>query len=120
MLYQVIEKDDIGTDWAPVRYSDRRTLTRFPNIEDAQKAAIDYVTDRNCNNALAPSEKAHALEVFMLTEQGVFLGVLDGKDWYMKHPKNGPKHQKGDIVNDLSYFELNGLTQVKVRPIPGT
>jgi len=57
--YQVVEKDDIGTDWAPVRYYDR-ALTRFETQGAAMKAAIDYITERNCNNALASAEKLSA------------------------------------------------------------
>ncbi len=130
-LYQVVEKDDIGIDWAPVRYYDR-ALTRFETKEAAILAAIDYITERNCNNALAAAEKLGASEVFMMTKNGVFLGVLDGKNWYMEYPKNGPPdrsdpndpdkllYEKGDPIMDDKYFLLAGKAKVSVRPLPGT
>jgi hypothetical protein len=127
-LYQVVEKDDIGTDWAPVRYYDR-ALTRFDTQEAATKAAVDYITERNCNNALAAAEKLDASEVFMMTKQGVFLGILDGKEWYMTYPKDGPPskedpsqptYKKGENVKDVKYFALAGKAQVAVRELPGS
>jgi hypothetical protein len=128
--YQVVEKDDIGIDWAPVRYYDR-ALTRFETQQTAMKAAVDYITERNCNNALAAAEKLDASEVFMMTKKGVFLGVLDGKEWYMEYPKNGPPskkkedlgeptYKKGEVVNDTKYFALAGKAQVAVRELPGS
>ena len=117
--FQVVEKDDIGIDWAPVRYYDK-ALTRFETQEAAMKAAVDYITERNCNNALAAAEKEPASEVFMMTEQGAFLGVLDGKKWYMQYPKDGKGYSKGENVKDTTYFALAGKAQVDVRELPGS
>ncbi len=110
--YQVVEKDDFGTDWAPVRYYDK-ALTRFETEEEATTAAVDYITDRNCNNALTAAEKRNAVEAFMMTKKGAFLGKLDGKNWYMED-----RHK--EIVTDKRYFELEGKTEVAVRTLPGT
>lgn len=124
--WQLIEKEDFGTDWAPVRFG-AYTMTRFETKDEAMKAAVDYVTDRNCNNALAAAEKKQASECFMMTDRGVFMGILDGKDWYLTYPKDILKrgstdveHQKGDIIKDEKWFELEGKTQVAVRELPGT
>ncbi len=130
MLFQVVEKD-MGGDWHPVRYYDR-ALTRFETEKEATQAAVDYVTDRNCNNALAKDEKQAASEVFMVTKTGCFLGMLDKEPWYMLYPKDiisrkieigePPKieHTKGDVVADRTYFQLEGKTEVAVRTIPGS
>jgi len=128
--YQVIEKTDFGTDWAPVRYNDQ-ALTRFDSEEAAMKEAIRYLTETNCNNVLTKTEKRHAIEAYMMNENGCFLGVLDGEDWYLTYPKDivghNPEtgqqevlHAKGDVIKDTKWFELEGKTQVAVRPVPGT
>lgn len=123
-LYQVVEKD-IGSDWAPVRYYDR-ALTRFETQEEAVKAAVEYLTDRNCNNALTADEKLAAAEVFMMTKNGVLFGILDGAEWYLHYPKDGPvrngvvAYHKGEPVKDGNYFALEGKAQVAVRELPGS
>lgn len=125
-LYQVVEKN-IGSDWAPVRYYDR-ALTRFETQTEALRAAVDYITDCNCNNALTAAEKLNSAEVFMVTDKGVLLGVLDGEEWYLTYPKNGPlnketgepSYQTGDVVKDTSYFALEGKAEVAVRKLPGS
>lgn len=123
-LYQVVEKD-VGSDWQPVRYYDK-ALTRFETQADAVKAAVDYLTDRNCNNALTADEKLAAAEVFMMTNKGVLLGILDGQEWFMQYPKNGPmkdgqpSYMKGENVKELNYFALEGKAQVAVRELPGS
>lgn len=111
MKYQIVEKADFATDWSLVRYNDR-AIARFDTEEEAMKAAKAYLTDLNVNNALAAAEKRANIEAFMLTDEGCFLGVLDGKDWYMTD-------RKGATVN-AKYFELEGKTQVAVRTVPGT
>jgi hypothetical protein len=126
-MWQVVEKD-AGNDWAPVRYYDK-ALTRFEIHADAVKAALEYLTDRNCNNALTADEKTSAAEVFMMTENGVLFGILDGVEWYLTYPKNGPpsktdpsqpSYLKGENVKDARYFGLEGKAQVAVRALPGT
>ncbi len=112
MKYQIVEKDGYGTDWAAVRYN-AEALTRFDSEEEAEKVAIIYLTDINCKNALAKSEKLKSAEAFMMRKDGCFLGVLDGEDWYMKD-------RKGNSVTDRNYFELEGKTEVSVRVLPGT
>jgi len=125
MSFQVVEKDDFGTDWAPVRYNEK-VLQRFETQEEAIKAASEYVTDRNCNNALAKEEKLNAIEVFMLTDEGCYLGDLDKEAWFLTYPKDivdkqgNIKYAKGDNVKDVKFFMLEGKTQVAVRPLPGT
>jgi len=109
--FQVVEKDDYGTDWAAVRYNEK-ALTRFESEEEAVKAAFEYITDRNCNNALTKAEKRNAVECFMMTKEGCFLGILDKEPWYMLDRHN-------ESV-DAKYYELEGRTQVAVRPLPGT
>jgi len=128
--FQVVEKTDFGTDWAPVRYNEK-ALTRFDTQEAAVKAATDYLSDLNCNNTLTKDEKRHNIEAYMMTEKGCFLGVLDGEDWYLNYPKDisGKNqetgeheivHTKGSPVTDPKWFELEGKTQVAVRVLPGT
>jgi len=129
MAYQVVEKEDYAVDWAPVRYNER-ALTRFETKKEAVDAAIDYITDRNCNNPLTPAEKLTQFECFMQTEQGIFLGNLDGKPWYLTYPKdivakdeNGDvftKYAKGQPVSDTKFFLLEGKAEVAVRILPGT
>lgn len=112
MKYQIVEKDDYGTDWAMVRYS-ATAVARFDTEEEAMKVARDYLTDRNVNNSLTAAEKRNAVEAYMMDEKGCFLGVLDGKDWYLTDRHN-------EVVNKTTYYELEGKTQVAVRPVPGT
>jgi hypothetical protein len=123
--YQVVEKDDFGTDWAPVRFNER-LLARFDTENEATVEARAYVTDRNCNNALTPAEKLAQFECFMLDPQGCYLGDLDGSPWYLEYPKDIKDrsgevvHSKGTKVADRSFFMLEGKTEVKVRTLPGT
>ena len=123
--WQVVEKEAFGTDWQPVRYYDR-ALTRFETEELAVAAAVDYVTERNCNNPLTKEAKLDAVEVFMMTKKGAFLGNLDKEPWYLTYPKDikdkqaDVVHAKGDIVQDSKFFALEGKTEVAVRPLPGT
>jgi hypothetical protein len=130
MKYQVVEKDDFGTDWHQVRY-DAYAMQKFDEEADAVAAAIRYLTDVNCNNSLTAGEKKSGAEAFMLVklakdESGkevmtastdevtdCLMGVLDGKDWYMTD-------RHGKSVAERSYYELEGKTQVTVRPVPGT
>lgn len=111
-LYIVAEKDDFGTDWAQVRY-DAYALGRFDDENKAKAAASKYITDRNVNNALTIAEKRANFECYMVTDKGIYLGLLDGKDWYLSD-------RKGKPVTDKKYFELEGKTEVAVRPLPGT
>ncbi len=130
MKFQVVEKDDYGTDWALVRDDKRNTADRFETKEEATKAATVYITGLNCDNALTHIEKRGAIEAFMMTDGGCFLGVLDKKDWYLTYPKDimgkdedGKPvvvHEKHTAVVEAKYFELEGKTQVAVRPVPGT
>ena len=124
MKYQIVEKDTFATDWSLARYNEN-VLARFDTEEQAMKIAKEYITDRNCNNALTKDEKRANIEAYIMTESGCFLGVLDGKDWYLdyqkdfKNRKTNVTASKGDIVKDQSYFELEGKTEVKVRAVPG-
>lgn len=121
MAYQVVEKESFGTDWHAVRYS-ANSLTRFETKEEADKIASDYLTEINCNNPLAKSEKLSQIEAFMVTPDGIYLGVLDGTPWYMTYPKDtrDKKHLQGDVVKDKSFYMLDGKTEVAVRILPGT
>jgi hypothetical protein len=127
--WQVVEKESNGVDWAQVRYN-AYALGPFDTPEEAKIAAKKYLTDLNCENALAAAEKQASAEAYMDTEDGIFLGVLNGKDWYMTYPKEvrgkDPDgkvkilHQKGETVKDRSYYEIEGKTEVSVRKLPGT
>lgn len=124
--YQVVEKESFGVDWHPVRYHEK-SLTRFETEDDARKAAVAYITEINCNNALTKEEKLSSVEVFMETPEGIFLGILDGKPWYMSYPKDVKAknsseiaHSKGELVKDKKFFLLEGKTEVAVRILPGT
>jgi len=128
MAYQVVEKGSIATDWGLVRYNEK-ALARFENQADAIKAATEYLTDKNCNNALTADEKALHFEYYMLTEQGAFLGILDGKPWFLTYPKDivGKKdgevvtlHAKGEPVKDPEFQMLEDKTVVAVRVLPGS
>jgi len=129
-LFQVVEKDDFGTDWHQVRYN-AYAMQRFDTEEQAVEAATKYLTDVNCNNSLTAGEKKAGAEAFMLVKRAqdeagnetvtasdkdvtdCFMGVLDGKDWYLTD-------RHGKPVTDNKYFELEGKIQVAVRPVPGT
>ena len=111
-MYQVVEKDDFGTDWHQVRYN-AYAMQRFNTEQEAIAAATKYLTDVNCNNSLTAGEKKAGAEAFMLNANGCFMGVLDGKDWYLTD-------RHGKAVTDSKYFELEGKIQVAVRPVPGT
>lgn len=126
--FQLVEKDDFGTDWHQVRYGAYAT-GRFDTEEKALEAAVRYLTDVNCNNSLTAAEKKGGAEAFMLTDKGCFMGVLDGEDWYITYPKDIIKnvrgemkviHVKGDPIQDEKWYELEGKTQVTVRSVPGT
>lgn len=128
--YQVVEKDDFGTDWHQVRY-DVYAMERFDTQEDATKAAKEYLTTVNCNNALTKEEKRSGLEAYMFIEgEGCFLGCLDGEDWFLDYRQNvtgkledgtkGVIHEKGDLVMKPPYFELEGKAEVAVREVRGT
>lgn len=130
MNWQVVEKESSGIDWHAVRYNSV-ALTRFNDKTSALNAAKSYLTSVNCDNALTASEKRSSFEAFMLTDDGIFLGVLDGKDWYLTYQKDiydkgtsgeskTVKYPKGSRIKDLKHFELDGKTQVDVRPLPGT
>ena len=122
--YQVVERDDYGMSWAAVRYNNQ-SAQHYNSEAEGIKVAIDCVTDRNCNNALAREEKLNAIEAFMMRPDGVFLGVLDGKDWYLTYQKSiklasGATAEKGDIVQDPKWYQLEGKTEIAVRIVPGT
>ncbi len=127
--FQVVEKDDFGTDWAAVRYNSA-AMNRYDTEEEAVEAAKKYLTELNCNNALTKDEKQAASEAFMMLDDGCFLGTLDGEEWYLTYPKDilgktadgskGVVHEKGDKVTEDNYFELEGKAQVMVRTLPGT
>ena len=97
--------------------------------KEALDAAKKYLTSVNCTNALTQDEVKRAAEAFMMIKKGdteeCFMGVLDGKDWYMTYPKDIVKnakvvHTKGDPVSDSNYYELEGKTEVAVREVRGT
>jgi len=111
-FFQVVEKDSYATDWALVRYHDA-SVSRYNTELEAIEVAKKYVTDQNVNNALAAGEKQSAAEVYIMLGGKVFLGVLDGKDWFMLD-----RHKKE--VTEKNYYELEGKGEVAVRPIPGT
>ena len=125
MQWQIVEKDDFGTDWALVRY-DLLAVNRFDDEVKAMDIACKYLTDRNCNNALTKMEKRASVEAYMMTGEGCFLGILDNEKWFMTYPKDIKNatgaviHTKNDNVTDNKWFELEGKVEVKVRPVPGT
>jgi hypothetical protein len=129
MKFQVVEKDDFGTDWHQVRYQ-AYAMERFDTEEAATDAAKKYLTEVNCNNSLTKEEKRSGAEAFMMLKEGAFMGVLDGDDWYLDYPKNmtgklpdgtmGILHEKGAFITDPKHFELQGKIEVSVRPVPGT
>jgi len=127
--WQVVEKEANGVDWSAVRY-EAYAVGHFNTEQEARVAASKYLTEVNCNNALTVGEKQFAAEAYMATDDGCFLGVLDGTEWYMTYPKDvrgkddegntTVLHQKGERVKDTKYFELDGKTEVTVRKVPGT
>jgi len=118
MKFQVVEKDDFGTDWHQVRYN-AYAMGRFDTEKEALEAASKYLTDVNCNNSLTKAEKKSGSEAFMLMKDSndkvtsCFMGVLDGQDWFLTD-------RHGKPIVDNRYFELEGKIQVSVRPVPGT
>lgn len=126
MQWQIVEKEDIGTDWHLVRYPDKY-VKKFDNETEAFQSAIKYLTDINCDNALAAGEKRASIEAFMETKDGILLGMLDGELWYLTYqketvdPKNKDvRHAKGEKIRDRNYFELRDKSEVSVRPVPGS
>lgn len=130
--WQVVEKEDFGTDWHQVRY-EAYAMGRFDTEKEALDAAKKYLTNVNCTNALTQDEVKRAAEAFMMIKKGdkeeCFMGVLDGKDWYFTYPKDIQKmvngkmeiiHHKGDRVGETNYYELEGKTEVAVREVRGT
>lgn len=143
--FQVVEKEDYGTDWHPVRY-EAYALKKFDTPSEAFEAAQKYLTEVNCNNSLAKEEKRSGAEAYMMITEdlistlnikelpapGCFLGILDRKPWYLTYQKDifakerdsrGDKvisHAKGSPITDLTYFELHGKTEVTIREVPGT
>lgn len=126
MMYQVVEKG-MGVDWSLVRYA-ANALDKIRSKDEASKVAKAYLTNRNFNNVLTVDEKFRNLEAFMMTEDGLLLGVLDGKDQYMTYPKdvygrNEQKtqviHQKGEKILDRTYYQLQSMTEVSVKEVPG-
>lgn len=119
MKFQVVEKEDFGTDWHQVRY-EAYAMGRFDTEAEALKAAKNYLTSVNCANALTQDEVKRAAEAFMMVknaenedEEQCFMGVLDGKDWFLTD-----RHKK--IVTNRKYYELEGKTEVAVREVRGT
>ena len=125
MLWQIVEKNDFGTDWHLVRYEDR-AIGRFDTQEKALVEAKRYLTLNNCNNALTKNEKLSNIEMFMIDDNGVYLGELDNEPWYFTYPKDIKekdgtiKFAKGETIKNKKFFLLEGKTEVSVRPIPGT
>lgn len=127
--WQIVEKDDYGTDWAAVRYEDR-AIARFDTKTAAEEETRNYLTKNNCINALTKDEKLNNFEMFFIDDKGVYLGELDGEPWYLTHPKDvmgkvdgemTVKYTKGAIVQDRQAdHRLETKTEVKVRTIPGT
>lgn len=114
--YQIVEKDDFGTDWHVVRYSDA-SIKRFETEEDAVAAAKEYVHKTN-DSSLCSSDRQSGAECFMQVKEGFFLGFKDAK-------KGAPREDwlamdgRKNVLTKRSQ-ELEGKTEVKVRPIPGT
>lgn len=110
--YQVVEKDDFGTDWHVVRYDNAATM-RYDTEADALKAAKEYVHRTN-DTVLCSSDRQSGAEAFLVMGDGFFLGFADdGKDWFAKDGR-------GVILKDATSHLLEGKTQVTVRPVPGT
>jgi nitrogen-specific signal transduction histidine kinase len=122
-MWQVVEKENYS-EWALVRYYDK-ALSRISTEQEAITQAKAYITDRNCNNALTKDEKLNSVEVFMDTDNGIFLGVLDNKDWFLTYPKDildkdkNVVHKKGSVVKDKKYFFLTDKTEVTIKKLPG-
>ena len=125
MPYQIVEKGGFGMDWSLVRY-EADVLSRIETSEAANDIAKRYLTKRNFSNALTTDEKFRNLEAYQVTDDGMYLGVLDGKDQYLTYPKdiyareNGEMkqtHSKGDKIFDRNYFQLQSMLEVSVREV---
>ena len=112
-MWQVVEKTDYGTDWHLVKY-DLDTLDRLRSKEEGVEAAKKYLTKINCDNALTKEEKRNGIEAFMMLDGKVFLGVLDGSQWYLTDKKTK------EVITSQKHFELEGKTQIDVREVRGT
>lgn len=124
-MWQVVEKDNgTNSEWSLVRYYDK-AFARISTEAEALKHAKDYVTDRNCNNALTKDEKLNSVEVFMDTPSGIYLGNLDNKEWLLTYPKDildkekNVLHPKGSVVKDKKYYFLADKTEVTIKKLPG-
>lgn len=116
-FYQIVEKDDFGTDWHAVRY-DNAAIKRYATEEEALEDAKKYVHKIN-DSVLCSSDRQSGAEAFLTVKEGFFLGFKDSKkgapqeDWLMV---DGRKN----VVTNRKYPDLEGKTEVTVRPIPGT
>lgn len=129
MAFQVLEKDSVGTDWRAVRYFEK-ALTHFDTEDAALAVAKQYITHRNVNNVLTKDEKLAAVEVYMETPEGMYLGQLDGQAWFATYPKDtitkDPKSTektiipKGALIRDRKNLFFDRKAEVCVKKIPGT
>lgn len=124
--YQIIEREGSNSVWSVPSGHDRSR--HFDTEEEAIKAAKQYVTEVNMDNALASSEKESAAELFFMDNKGAYLGTVDGEDVYMEYKRNlsDPRdrtktvHAQGETVKDTTYYELEHKGEVQVRVVPGT
>jgi hypothetical protein len=122
--WEVLERESTTTPWLPVR--NEKVLSRYGTREEAMVAAKRYVTERNVDNALASSEKEASADVFLMDDEGCYLGHLDGKPWYMRQKKDVVSKidkskilfKKGDVIKDANYFELDRKGEICVKEVP--
>lgn len=112
MSKYIVAERGVGVAWQQVRYNNA-SIKQFDTEEEAFKAAKDYITSINIDNALTAEQKPASAEIYMMDEKGAFMGVLNGKDCYfMDRHKN--------IVSDKNAFELDGKAEIAVKVVPGT
>lgn len=128
MKWEVVEKGNFGLAWSPIRYG-AYSVPQFTTKEEALKVAQEFLTKNNCDNPLTKDEKFSNARYYMMTDTGCYLGILDGVDWYATYPKEITSnkdgvlkviHNKGDVIKDQKWYELENKSVVTVREVPGT
>lgn len=109
-MWQVVEKQSNATDWTLPRTTYR--VERLATLKEAAETAERYLTELNGDNALTVEDKNRSFEAFMVTDEGILLGNLDGDRWLLAN-------SKGQLITNLDHRLLEGKTEVRIREMAG-
>lgn len=107
-MFQVEEREGQGSHWELVKMGNNilTPVQRIPTKKAAVEIAKQYVSELNFDNALTADEKVKSFDAYLMDDNGVFLGNLDGKDVYLK--------DKDSVVKDVNYYMLSDKVEVRV------